>query len=70
MSFPFIELPTKHPKYIQRPAEIRAEDPPKTATAAAGAGSISEQKLTQHEVRQDREQELTRSSTWQGHFFR
>jgi len=70
MSFPFIELPTKHPKYIQRPAEIRSEEPPKTATAAAGAGGSPEQKLTQHEVRQDREQELTRSSTWQGHFFR
>jgi type IV secretory pathway TraG/TraD family ATPase VirD4 len=70
MSFPFIELPTKHPKYIQRPAEIYPEERPKTATAAAGVGSGPEQKLTQHEIKQEREEELTRSSTWQGHFFR
>jgi hypothetical protein len=70
MSFPFIELPTKHPKYIQRPAEIYPEERPKTATAAAGVGSGPEQKLAQHEIKQDRDQELTRSSTWQGHFFR
>ena len=70
MSFPFVELPTKHPKYIERPAEILPEEPLKTATAAAGAGGMPEQKLTQHEINQNREQELTRSSTWQGHFFR
>jgi type IV secretory pathway TraG/TraD family ATPase VirD4 len=70
MSFSFIELPTKHPRYIERPAEIRPEEPPKTATAAAGAGGTPEQKLTQHEIKQHREQELKRTSTWQGHFFR
>jgi hypothetical protein len=70
MSFPFIELPTKHPRYIQRPTEIRPEEPPKTAAAAAGAGGGPEQKLTQHEIKQDGEQELRRSSTWPGHFFR
>ena len=70
MSFPFIELPTKHPRYIQRPTEIRPEEPPKTAAAAAGAGGGPEQKLTQHEIKQDGEQELRRPSTWQGHFFR
>lgn len=70
MSFPFIELPTKHPKYIQRPTEIHPEVPRKTVAAAAGAGGGLEQNLTRHESKQDREQELTRSSTWQGHFFR
>ena len=70
MSFPFIELPMKHPKYIQRPAEVRPEEPPKTAAAAAGAGGGPEQTLTQHEIKQDREQQLRRSNPWQGHFFR
>jgi type IV secretory pathway TraG/TraD family ATPase VirD4 len=70
MSFPFIELPAKHPRFIQRPTEIRPEEPSKTAEAAAGAGGGPEQKLTQHEIKQDRQQELKRSSTWQGHFFR
>jgi hypothetical protein len=70
MSFPFIELPTKHPKYIQRPTEIRPEEPSKTARASARAADGPDQKLTQHEIKQDREQELTRSATWQGHFFR
>lgn len=45
MSFPFIELPTKHPKYIERPTEIHPEEPPKTAAAAVGAGRGPEQKL-------------------------
>jgi hypothetical protein len=70
MSFPFIELPKKHPRYIQRPTEIRPQEPPKIAAALAGAGGGPEQKLTQPEIKQDREQELTRSSAWQGHFFR
>jgi hypothetical protein len=70
MSFPFIELPMKHPKYIQRPAEVHPEAPPKTAAAAAGVGGGPEQTLTQHEIRQDQEQELRRSNPWQGHFFR
>ena len=29
MSFPFVELPSKHPKYIERPANMRPEEPPK-----------------------------------------
>jgi hypothetical protein len=70
MSFPFIELSAKHTRFIQRPMEIRPKEPPKTAAAAAGAGGGPEQKFTQHEITQDREQELKRSSTWQGHFFR
>ena len=70
MRFPFIGLPTKHPKYIQRPTEIHPEELPKVAAAAAGAGGGPEQKLMQNEITQDREERLTRSNTWQGHFFR
>jgi type IV secretory pathway TraG/TraD family ATPase VirD4 len=70
MSFPVVEIPAKYPRFIQRPAEIRPEEPPKAAAAATGAGGGPEQKLTQQGIKQDREQELKRSSTWQGHFFR
>ncbi|HKV64548.1 MAG TPA: type IV secretion system DNA-binding domain-containing protein [Candidatus Acidoferrum sp.] len=70
MSFPFVELPIMHQRFIQRPTEIRPEEPPKTATAAAGASGGREQKLTQQEIKQDREQELKQSRAWQGHFFR
>ncbi len=70
MSFPVVELPINHPRFIQRPVEIRPEEPPKAAAAAAGVSGGTEQKHTQQEIQQDREQELKRASTWQGHFFR
>jgi hypothetical protein len=70
MSFPIVELPATHPRFIQRPAEIRPEEQPKAVAAAAGAGDGTEQKLTQLEIKRDREQEFKRTSTWQGHFFR
>src|SRR5260370_33628995 len=70
MSFPFIELPTKHPKYIERPTAIRPEEPPKTATAAAGVGGAPEQKLAQPEIRQDPRQEMTPARKRQWQFFR
>src|SRR5260370_41206485 len=50
MSFAFTELQTKHPKYIQRPAEIRPEEPPKTATVAADAAGGTKRKLTEPEI--------------------
>jgi hypothetical protein len=66
MSFSFVELPSKHPKYIQRPANMRPEEPPK---AAAGASGVPEQKITQDEIRQNHEHQLTRSGPRQEHFF-
>jgi len=70
MSFPFIELPKKHPKHIQRPGEIRPEESPKVATTGTKDGGMSEQRPVHHEIVQDRKQELTRSSSKQGPFFR
>lgn len=70
MSFPFIELAKKHPKYTQRPATTRPEEPPRAEIGAAATGDAPEQKVAQHEVIQDRKQELTRSSSKQGPFFR
>lgn len=69
MNFPFIELPSKHPKYIERPMKKQAEEPPRAATAAVGANGTPEQKLTLNEVKQDRQHQLTRSGPSQDHFF-
>jgi hypothetical protein len=68
MSFPFVELPSKHPKYIQRPMEIRPEEAPKTAAAAAGDGGTPKQKLALREVKHTREQQLKRTEQ-EHHFF-
>ncbi len=35
MNFPFIELPSKHPKYIERPMRRRAEDTAKTRSGSS-----------------------------------
>jgi hypothetical protein len=69
MSFSFVELPSKHPKYIQRPANMRPEEPPKAAAVAAGASGMPEQKLTQDEISENSEHQLTRSGPRQEHFF-
>jgi len=69
MSFSFVELPSKHPKYIQRPANMRPEEPSKAAAAGAGASGMPGQKLTQDEISQNREHQLTRSGPRQEHFF-
>ncbi|HVB58724.1 MAG TPA: hypothetical protein VNE63_20150 [Candidatus Acidoferrales bacterium] len=69
MTFPFIELPSKHPKYIERPMRKRAEELPRAGAGAVGANETPEQKLTLQEVKQDRERQLTRSGPSQEHFF-
>lgn len=69
MNFPFIVLPSKHPKYIERPMRKQAEEPPRAAAAAVGANGTPEQKITLNEVKQDREHQLTRTGPSQDHFF-
>ena len=69
MSFPFLELPSKHPKYIERAVKMRTEAPPKTVAAAVGTTETPEQKLTQHEVKQTRDHQLARTESSQEHFF-
>ena len=53
MNFPFIELPSKHPKYIERPMRKRAEELPRAGAAAVGANEMPEQKITLNEVKQE-----------------
>jgi hypothetical protein len=69
MSFPVTDLPKKHPMYIERPAEIKPEEPPKAIAAAGGADGALDMKITQHEIKQDREQTLARTRTRQERFF-
>ena len=69
MNFPFIELRSKHPKYIERPMRKRAEEPTRTGAAAVGANEMPGQKITLSEVKQDREHQLARTGPTQEHFF-
>lgn len=69
MSFPFIQLPARHPKYIQRPVEIRPERPPRQTAFPQQANGTLAQELTQHEVTRDCERDLGRSDSDQEHFF-
>ena len=69
ISFPFLELPGKQPKYVERPIRMRTEAPPKTVAAAVGTTETPKQKLTQHEVKQTRDHQLARTESSQEHFF-
>ncbi|MGC1292957.1 MAG: hypothetical protein WA855_16880, partial [Candidatus Acidiferrales bacterium] len=69
MNFPFIELPSEHPKYVERPMRKRAEEPLRAGAAAVGANEMPEQKITLNEVKQDREHQLSRTGPTQEHFF-
>jgi hypothetical protein len=70
MSFSFVELPDRHPAFIERPMEMPRKEERKTAAASGRATGSSEQKLAWREVEQSHEQELRRSRTAQDHFFR
>ena len=69
MNFPFIELPSKHPKYIERPVRKRAEELPGAGAAEVGMHEMREQKITLNEVKQDRKHQLARTGPTQEHFF-
>src|SRR5260221_3979526 len=64
MSLPYIELESREPQYIERPAEQPPEEP-KVAAAAAGAGNpsgngSSGQKFPPNEQQQSAEQKIQR----------
>jgi hypothetical protein len=65
MSLPYIELESKEPQYIERPAPKPPEEPPKVTAAAAGAGGssgngASAQKLVSNDQQQSTEQKIQR----------
>jgi type IV secretory pathway TraG/TraD family ATPase VirD4 len=73
MSFPYIELPERQPKFIQRAMNAELKEELKTAAAAAGATSgTPEQKIAPQiapqEVKQARDQQLKRTEQRQTFF--
>ena len=65
MSLPYIGLESREPQYIERPAQLRTEEPQKAAAAAAGAGKPSGngpsgQKLVPNEQQQSEGQKIQR----------
>jgi type IV secretory pathway TraG/TraD family ATPase VirD4 len=70
MSFPYIELPDRQPKFIQRAMKTELKEELKTAAAAAGG--TPEQKIAPQiapqEVKQAREQQLKRTEQRQTFF--
>jgi len=65
MSLSYVELQSKEPQYIERPAQQRTEELPKAAAAGAGAGKPSGnggsgQKLVPNEQQQSAEQKIQR----------
>ena len=65
LSLPYIELESKEPQYIERPAQQPPEEPAKVAAAAAGAGKpsgngASGQTLVPSEQQQSEDQKIQR----------
>src|SRR6185437_13023860 len=67
MNFPFIELPAKQPKYIERAVQRRTPESHKRTTEEEDTNA-AEQNRVPHEVKQARDYQLTRTTT-QEHFF-
>ncbi|HEV2222506.1 MAG TPA: type IV secretion system DNA-binding domain-containing protein [Candidatus Acidoferrales bacterium] len=68
MNFPFIQLPSKQPKYIERAIKNHSETPP--TPTVIGATEANEQKLTPQEIKKTHDHHLGRNaSAQQEHFF-
>jgi len=68
MSFPYIELAERQPKFLQRVMKAEPKEEPKAAAAAAGANG-PEQKIAPQEIKQGRDQQLQRTASKPQHFF-
>ncbi|HVB86543.1 MAG TPA: type IV secretion system DNA-binding domain-containing protein, partial [Candidatus Dormibacteraeota bacterium] len=69
MNFPFIELPARQPKYIERSMKKRTGETSGPVAAAEEAEGAPDQKLVLHKVKQDREHQLARTGPTQEDFF-
>ncbi|MHB8413676.1 MAG: type IV secretion system DNA-binding domain-containing protein, partial [Candidatus Acidiferrales bacterium] len=69
VNFPFIELPMKQPKYIERPLSKSSEKSPRPSTTV-GTAETNEHKLTPQEIKKTHDHHLGRTSpAQQEHFF-
>ena len=69
VNFPFIELPMKQPKYIERPLSKSSQTSPRPSTTV-GTAETNEHKLTPQEIKVTYDHHLGRTmSAEQEHFF-
>jgi len=66
MSFPFIELPQKHPKFVERPAKTDSKAEPQEPS---GRLSGNASKTAPQEVGRTHREQLDGAKRGQGHFF-
>ena len=70
MRFPFIELPTKQPNYIQRPLKAKTKETLQATAATVEENGTPAQKLAPQEIRKTCDHRLSRSAAaQQEHFF-
>ena len=67
MSFPYLELPQKQPKFVERTKQANPESIPKAHPPKKGDDQ-HEQKLSPQEVKQTRQKQLNRSEQHQRFF--
>lgn len=69
MHFPFIELPTKQPKYIERPLKTKTKETPQTTAATVEENGTPAQKLAPQEIKETYHHHLSRSASAQQEYF-
>lgn len=70
VNFPFIELPAKQPKYIERPLKTKPKETPQTTAATVEENGTPAQKLTPQKIKNTYDHHLNRAaSAQQQHFF-
>jgi hypothetical protein len=66
---PVAGVPKKHRTYIQRPVEVKPEEPPKPVTTALTADDGVDRKITRPEAKQDPEHRLSRKPARKERYF-
>lgn len=57
---PVVGLPKKRPMFVERPSEVKPEEPPKTMVVAAKTDGALDRRVRQQEVKRDPEQKSSR----------